>query len=244
MFTNLYINVTVGTMATILAARVWLLFYDLKHGEAILKHEWWATISDEKDWFIRNKPKWGSFRNFLWKPVLVILLLLYSITIVLGYSPESFALKANFAMLALINTWWILLIVLFCKMPKEYDTLLIRKEINRLVIFYAFSTVWYSVSLQTIDEIYPLGIHWFNSFYTYSFTTIISAMVTLWPHYDKSLQAKRRGSRHSADSMKEPSLSSEVHSTSHHRHKSAIGTTWPIYVNQATDDKHWNKFCI
>ena len=158
-------------MTTILTLRVWLLFYDLKHGEAILRHEWWSTISDEKDWFIRNKNTYGSFRKFLWKPTVAILASLFSVEIGLSFVPEPMASIALFILLGLINTYWILLAFLFCKMPKEYDTLLIRKEINRLVIFIHFHCLVYFIN-RSYQKLHIF--QWFNSFYTYLFTIVVS----------------------------------------------------------------------
>ena len=239
-FHFVFISFSVGTMTTILTLRVWLLFYDLKHGKAILSHEWWSTISDEKDWFIRNKNRYGSFRKFLWKPTIIIIISLLSMGISLSFVPEKIAINARQITLGLNNLYWIFLVFLFCKMPKEYDTLLIRKEINRLVIFYAFSTVWYTISTQTIEKTVPYIAYWYNVFYTYLFTIVISAMVTLWPHYDKSLQIKRRQSQE--NSMSDPSLSSQQIAKQRSRSVSDDYSFWTVYVNAVSDDKNWNKF--
>jgi len=216
------VSMMVGTMAVILSCRVWLLFYDLKHGEAVIKHEWWSAISEHQDWFIRNKNKYGSFKRFLWKPVVILLIVMYSITGFMKFAPKNISERADSALLAFINTFWILLIFLFCKMPKQYDSLLIRKEINRLVIFYAVSVVWYTVTNQLELFSDPFW-HFFNSFYTYLFTVIVTGMVTLWP----SLQVKRQ--KVTADNRD--------HSDNNHASKSYI-----MYVNACADDKNWNLF--
>ena len=52
-----FMTIFVSMTAIILTLRVWLLFYDLKYAEAILKHSWWENISDETDWFIKNRNK-------------------------------------------------------------------------------------------------------------------------------------------------------------------------------------------
>lgn len=220
-----FVSFTVGGMAIILTCRVWLLFYDLKHGEAVLEHEWWSTISDQQNWFIRHKNRYGSFKKFLWKPVALLLAVMCPLIAWANFAPKPVSTYSDAVILTFINTFWIALIILFVKMPKQYDSLLIRKEINRLVIYYAVSVVWYSVTIPLFSGTFW---HFLNSFITYLFTIVVSAMVTLWPHFESSLQFKREikhGKRVKDGHVNAPSA-----------------TGWQVYVNSCPDDKNWNLF--
>ena len=61
-------------MVIITTTRVWFLYYDLNYNVSLISHEWWSTISDDKDWFIKNKNKYGSWSNFMWKLVTFIII--------------------------------------------------------------------------------------------------------------------------------------------------------------------------
>ena len=54
-------------MLILITTRVWFIYYDLKYNEALIIHEWWSNVSDQKDWFIKNKNKYGSWSKFMWK---------------------------------------------------------------------------------------------------------------------------------------------------------------------------------
>ena len=130
---------SVAAMMVLTTSRVWFLYYDLKYNEALISHEWWSTICTQKDWFIKNKNKYGSFKKFMWKPILIFIVIWMIQIILTTLYFELLILDFSFALIG--NSFWCIMLYCFCKMPKHYDVLLIRKEINWITSFYLFSAI-------------------------------------------------------------------------------------------------------
>ena len=218
----------------LLTTRVWFLHFDLKYNVAILNYNWWETITNETNWYIRKKKTYGCLK-FMWRYILCIAILWCMLTIICWIISErlqriSFTIGANIC--------WVIMIWCFCKMPPEYDVLLIRKEINRLVIYYFICAVWYGVAAgASLGEKY-LWMQWVSAFVSYSLTISMTTMSTLWPRAEQNrgLMFFKPDRLRSDIINKNLSLDKEQD----RNNKSIL--SWEIYINQVDDDGNWNKF--
>eukprot|EP00485_Elphidium_margaritaceum_P018264 CAMPEP_0202727342 /NCGR_PEP_ID=MMETSP1385-20130828/185072_1 /ASSEMBLY_ACC=CAM_ASM_000861 /TAXON_ID=933848 /ORGANISM="Elphidium margaritaceum" /LENGTH=334 /DNA_ID=CAMNT_0049393581 /DNA_START=810 /DNA_END=1814 /DNA_ORIENTATION=+ len=119
-------------------------------------------------------------------------------------------------------------------MPQQYDALLIRKEMNRLIILYAFSTVWFTVSAH-LWETLP-WLLWFDAFFQYLFNMLVVAMVSLWPHFQRS-----QPHVHGSISVIQPK-NEQQGSNNNNNKKNKAFWDWQSYVNASEDDRNWNRF--
>ena len=131
----------VAVMMLLTTTRVWLLYFDLKYTESIIEREWWQEL-ETQDWYIKNRKKWGSWKRWLWKVILIVIILWSALTMITAWF-AYFAYLMTFGIIS--NGLVIFCSTLFCKMPKHYDVLLIRKEVNRLAGFYLISTIMYVI---------------------------------------------------------------------------------------------------
>ena len=222
--------VFVAPTFVLITCRVWLLYFDLKFGEAILAYSWWETVvNDHRNWWIQNKRTYGSFKRYIYKRV-IIFISIWWLIICLGayYLPTMYLLSVTI----IPDSFWCFMVYLFCKMPKHYDVFYIRKEINRLVIFYIFPTAWYAVTRGgEIDSKY-LIISWISGYLIVPISCAITAIITLLPYYEN------KTIRRQASVMAQI----KENSTSNMDTCPYYGNLWVLYVNSCDDDNHWNQF--
>ena len=120
MLTNLLV---VAPMMVLLTSRIWFLHFDLRYNVSILNYNWWETITNETNWYIRNKKTYGSFKKYMWKYILLFIIL-WSIISIVCWFVNDMLLMVTFTLIA--NTFWGFMIWCLCKMPPQYDVLLIR----------------------------------------------------------------------------------------------------------------------
>lgn len=217
----------------LLATRVWLLFYDLKHAQSLLRHKWWTIISNEQDWYLKNKKKYGSFKYILKYFIVLILTFWIFYLFACKYAPDIVApITGMFCQII-----YVVMIVCFCKMPSIYDALKIRKEINLMsAIFFVQATY------MATDAIFEFSMK-------YSFYPIITSIsvpivailfgiiMVLMPNWDTTLNNV------DSDFKEEDSvtLSSDTNETKN-REKCKLYKSWQMYVNDCPDDERWNIF--
>ena len=120
-------------------------------------------------------------------------------------------------------------------MPKQYDVFSIRKEINRLVIFYIFPTAWYAIVRGMEMDSENVLLAFISGQLIVPITMILTAIMTLYPYYEnkkvkriKSVMTQIKENSQSKSNSKKISYSDN--------------SLWILYVNRCNDDAHWNRF--
>lgn len=109
---------------TLITCRVWFLYYDLKYGEAIISYSWWETVvNNYQNWFIQHKRKYGSFKRYMYKRILIFMIIWISIIFCVAYfKPSLYILSITI----IPDLFWAFMIYCFCKFVKQIIMLVIH----------------------------------------------------------------------------------------------------------------------
>ena len=216
--------------------RIWFLYFDLKYAEAIISHQWWQILSSsDKDWFIENRIKFGTL-----SPTMFIITgsitLIYIVFVVMGaYVDKRFQ---EMFLSPFCVVLWIIMAMLFCKMPRHYDIFAIRKEINRWTIWYFIIGIYFIICDSGLEHAYPMFVQLHGFVYILE-TAGFTFFGTIFPYYLMNIANKGSHGSNAEPSMSKPSLSTTA---SRSNSKSATNSVemWYQWVNACKDDTNWN----
>merc|ERR1712176_773536 len=110
--------------------RGYIVYFDIKFNEALQDEKWRIYIDPtEKNWFLKNKQKWGSGKR-----VAIILSVIYGLLAFLGITRSWFVVGGIDKICRYLLGINILIaatfgMILYCKFPAFDDVWFIRKEI-------------------------------------------------------------------------------------------------------------------
>ena len=188
----------------LITARVWFIFYDLNYRQHILSHKWWETVNQseyEKDFFVKNKHKYGTLKASGYTRKIIIIFTSIWILQLLIIDELSHGM-ASLLYLTVCSFLWFIQLYCFCKMGDHYDVYSIRKEITRLCIFYFVGALYFGTAYAAFID-HPI-IKWITAFATYFNSGMLVAICTIGPYIDN--KKMRRG-------MKEQSTEDVKHTT-------------------------------
>lgn len=225
-----------------MAIRVYLLFYDLKYAQSLLTHEWWNIISNDQDWYMKNKNKYGSFK--WWSIRCLIFILISWILLALGM---KYVPNVTIPILAIcVNSVYIIMIVCFCKMPSIYDALKIRKEINILATIFFIQAGYHTVTIPFDHDQYPI-FSFIAMYQTTVVATLFSIVMILMPNWDKELnfvadfQAEDSISLSPTSTTSSDSIITECTQEKNKKRRKQY-KSWQMYVNDCNDDERFNNW--
>eukprot|EP01083_Nonionella_stella_P049503 131887_1 len=233
----------------LLTSRIWFLFYDLKYMQSLLTHQWWEDITDKKDWFFTHKGTFGSFR-FMSKYICIFLTMFFIFTALGVY---YFSVIYHIAFIVTINSLWVIMFVCFCKMPKMYDALKIRKEINITSFIYLLLAIYHSiVSSMRLDHRFGFVIY-ISSYLGLVVNMLLVICMIVLPHYyyhDHALKFQQRKQTNQSTKQVMSVVASTTHSSTGTRvrlktdgnDKHTHVRSWQRYVNDCEDDTKFNTF--
>ena len=224
-----------------MAIRVYLLFYDLKHAQSLLTHKWWSIISNEQDWYMKNKNKYGSFKWWSIRCLIFIIISWVLLAVGMKYVPDI-----TIPVLALfVNSVYIIMIVCFCKMPSIYDALKIRKEINILATIFFIQAGYHTATIPLDREDYPI-LSYIGMYQTIIVASLFAIVMILLPNWDKELNYVSDFQQEDSISLSPTTTSSSdniiAENPQENNNKCKHYKSWQMYVNDCNDDERWNNW--
>lgn len=188
----------------LITSRVWFIFYDIKYYQCILSHKWWQTINHNQFnnfFFIKNRYKYGSLTisgnksnhhlSTMTKIILIFMVLWIAQICITAQIDDGLN---SFLYILVCNLLWLIQLCCFCKM-KFYDEYCIRKEIQRLAIFYFIGSIYFGTAYAVFVPNSQI-MAWITAFITYLNASVTVSICTLWPYYDNK---RRKQNMHQTD---------------------------------------------
>ena len=235
-----------GPLLFSITLRIWFLYYDLKYAEAVLSHEWWQILdSDDKNWFIENRNKYGILSPRMYK-IIAMFMSIYVILMFIGAFNHEVTPKIHEVTTTFVGiTSWIADAILFCKMPKHYDLFAIRKEINRWTIWlFVIGSYFIVTAAMGLEDKYPFFL-WMHGFVYIIETCGFISFSTLYPKHQMRLSDKKSAtSQPNIEMSMSGSNTASIDTLSKTTSKSSPDTEfmWYSWINLCEDDTNFNTF--
>ena len=199
--------------------------------EAVLHHQWWQILSsNDKDWFIENRHKYGILGSRMCS-IIASFLIIYITAMFLGaYINPKIHESATTISCVLC---WTFDAILFIKMPKYYDLFAIRKEINLWTIWlFVASSYFIATTAGGLEDQYTFFL-WMHGFVYIVETCGFCGFSTLYPRYQMNSVNK------TSQNIAEASTSKPSQTAPSGTRADSMWTSW---VNLSGDDANWNAF--
>eukprot|EP01084_Bolivina_argentea_P315351 546326_1 len=126
------------TINWLILARIWLMFYDLNYANSNMNKKWKSYLDPtliEKDFWLTNKDKYGSFHYVLKLSIVgsVVFTLFAIITVQFTITKNLDSIRI-FVIGALHAIIYLILMIIYCKLPTIIDLFHLKSEVKLLII--------------------------------------------------------------------------------------------------------------
>ena len=169
----IHFSLWAGVMS-LLSIKTWLYFWDINYSNAVFDKEWLELLDpnhSEKKWPLFLKYRFlGNAVTLLKTDLPFIILFSVSMSFLVWQQAHEWALVIFLFMLSSNGIWFV---IMWCKIPKIYDSLYIRSELMRGICIFFICSI--GIGILIILEISnPAGIAWQIGWSGYYLSTFAS----------------------------------------------------------------------
>ena len=148
--------------AIIAIAREWVIFFNIKHGQQMQKHQWCVHIDGSPAsafWFIAHKKDYGSYKFIRRVSIIYYLIeasIIFASLLIFDESLITMTISTIFFVFEIV-----LIVILWLKIPNFYDTFGVQQEL-KYVLVLSIPLIGIQAGWSIVETIQPFDddVYW------------------------------------------------------------------------------------